>query len=394
MRTYAKISPQFWIGQTGKKLRKTGPEAQLVALYLITNPHANMLGVYHLPVAYMAHDLGCEVGVAMKGLSGCADAGFCNYDEATETVWIYEMARFQIGDSLKSADNRVAGIQKEYDDLHENPFLQGFFEKYGSAFCLTNSRDFEAPSEVLRSHFKGVLKGDQSPLEPPSEGEKKAIVHLREGGSEEKGSFPLKTPPVIAEARGFEAPSEVLRSQEQEQEQEQEQDLKTFAPSDFSKSEKSSKPETDEKPGSHSGEPQEDPSSPLLDGTATRLPHQRIRLDAVSIRWKGILPEDIERWKETYPAVDVEQQLREMEVWASAHRSQWKSNWLRFIVHWLSKEQDKGGTFRRSSNPEFRTTPKTFEQIKAERTHTAAKQVLDEIYGPQETEASIGTISV
>ncbi|MHB1285524.1 MAG: helix-turn-helix domain-containing protein [Leptospirales bacterium] len=45
--------------------------------------------------------------------------------------------------------------------------------------------------------------------------------------------------------------------------------------------------------------------------------------------------------------------------------------------------------FHRRDSP-----PKTFEQIKAERTHAAAKRVLDEIYGPQETEDSNGTIPI
>ena len=51
MRDYAKIVPQFWIGSTGKQIKKLGMEApQLIALYLISNPHANMLGIYYLPV--------------------------------------------------------------------------------------------------------------------------------------------------------------------------------------------------------------------------------------------------------------------------------------------------------------------------------------------------------
>jgi len=40
MRDYAKVSPRFWIGNTGKQLR-SDPDAQVVALYLMSNPHAN-----------------------------------------------------------------------------------------------------------------------------------------------------------------------------------------------------------------------------------------------------------------------------------------------------------------------------------------------------------------
>jgi len=417
MRTYSKISPQFWIGKTGKKLRQSG--AQLVALYMLSNPHANMLGVYHLPVAYMAHDLGLPFDDSQKGLKACVEAGFCAYDEETETVWVYEMARFQIGESLKSADNRVAGIQKEYDDLHDNPFLPLFFEKYGSRFCLTGARSFEAPSEPLRMTSEALskaiapplereLKGDWPPVppsSPPSETGRIDLTPLQENGAEQKGTFSPKTAPVLAESSPleapskplgspFEAPSKPLRSQEQEQEQEQEQDLKikTFASSDFSKGEKSSTPEPAENSSGGPLDPKRPTRGPAPPDDGFLPPHKRIRIDRGTLRWTGILPEDVERWKETWPAVDVEQQLREMEVWASAHQTQWKSNWLRFILHWLSKEQDKGG---RARGARSETLPKTFDEIRWEKNDQARKEVLKR-YGiePDLEEAPHGTITI
>ncbi|EPR0667076.1 hypothetical protein ACUZZ3_005115, partial [Escherichia coli] len=36
MRDYAKVSPRFWLGETGRELRKAGAEAQVVAFYLMT----------------------------------------------------------------------------------------------------------------------------------------------------------------------------------------------------------------------------------------------------------------------------------------------------------------------------------------------------------------------
>src|SRR5439155_917307 len=83
MRDYAKISPQFWIGSTGRKLRDAGPEATLVALYLLSNPHANMLGLYYLPQLYIAHETGLGIEGASKGLRRTIEAGFCDYDEAS-----------------------------------------------------------------------------------------------------------------------------------------------------------------------------------------------------------------------------------------------------------------------------------------------------------------------
>lgn len=51
-------------------------------------------------------------------------------------------------------------------------------------------------------------------------------------------------------------------------------------------------------------------------------------------------------WKETYPAVDVEQELRKMAAWSHSNptRRKTRRGVDRFINGWLSKEQDKGGS--------------------------------------------------
>lgn len=148
MRDYSKISPQFWIGKTGKALRKHGLEAQMVGLYLLTSPHANMLGLYYVPQTFIAHETGMGMEGAMKGLQGCIDAGFCRYDEETEMVWVIEMARFQIADQLKDKDLRIKGVQSEYDSLPDNPYLAAFFAMYATAFCMTSKRGEESPLQA------------------------------------------------------------------------------------------------------------------------------------------------------------------------------------------------------------------------------------------------------
>lgn len=152
MRDYGKVSPHFWTGTTGKKLRNS-PEAVIVAMYLMTSPHANMLGLYYMPILYVAHETGLGFEGASKGLRSACEAGFCSYDEASEMVWVHEMARFQVADSLKPADNRCKSVQKDYDTLPSNPFLAGFFDKYATAFCMTSRR--------------GEIAKTNSPLQAP-----------------------------------------------------------------------------------------------------------------------------------------------------------------------------------------------------------------------------------
>ena len=107
MRDYSKVGPKFWIGPTGKRLRSAGVEAQVVAMYLLTSPHANMLGLYYCPVMFIAHETGLSFEGASKGLRSAIEAGFCQYDEASEVVWVMEMAVYQVGERLEAKDNRV-----------------------------------------------------------------------------------------------------------------------------------------------------------------------------------------------------------------------------------------------------------------------------------------------
>lgn len=174
MREYSKITPQFWLGSTGKKLRGH-PEAQIVALYLLTTPHANMLGLYYLPKMFIAHETGLPFEGASKGLARCIEVGFCHYDDDAESVWVVEMALHQVGE-LKSTDNRCSGIQNEYDKLPDNLYLQGFYDKYASIFHMKKKRGFVAPSKPLRSQEQ----------EQEQEQEKEQELNNKNNASDEK----------------------------------------------------------------------------------------------------------------------------------------------------------------------------------------------------------------
>lgn len=147
MRDYSKISGQFWIGKTGKALRGD-VEAQLVAMYLMTNNHANMIGIYHCPIIYIAHETGLPLEGALKGIQRLTKEGFCTYEDDSEIVWVHEMAKFQIGDELKATDNQVKSVRKQYEALHEGVIKQGFAEKYGDAYKLVIDAEEESPSEA------------------------------------------------------------------------------------------------------------------------------------------------------------------------------------------------------------------------------------------------------
>lgn len=56
--------------------------------------------------------------------------------------------------------------------------------------------------------------------------------------------------------------------------------------------------------------------------------------------------DDVERWGELYPAVDVHQELRNMRGWLEGNptKRKTKRGITKFITSWLSRTQNKGGT--------------------------------------------------
>ena len=161
MREFSKISPQFWLGETAKKLRGH-QEAQIVAMYLLSSPHANMIGMYYLPKMFISHETGLTLQGASKGLLRCIEAGFCSYDEEKEIIWVVEMANYQIGE-LKPSDKRSVGAQNEYLKVPDCNHSMAFFDKYSSTLNLTTSkglrRGFDGPPK--QEEEDGEEKGDR-----------------------------------------------------------------------------------------------------------------------------------------------------------------------------------------------------------------------------------------
>ncbi len=182
MRDFAKVAPQFWTGRTGRLIRVAGRDAQVVALYLITCPSANMIGLYYLPIPTLCHEVGIPLQGASKALRRLSEAEFAHYDHASETVFVPEMARFQIGDTLQPGDNRVKGIAKELAAVGSSKFAKDFHDKYAAVYHLPpmvvreplrrplggasealRSQETETETEQEQEHASSSPHGDPSP---------------------------------------------------------------------------------------------------------------------------------------------------------------------------------------------------------------------------------------
>ena len=137
MREYAIASPRFWTGETGKLLRRLGRDYQVVGFYLFTCASSNMIGLYYLALPTLCHEVGgMTVEGALKVLARLSEAGYAHYDEASEHVYVPNMAREQLGERLVPKDNRHSGVVRLLERAKKTPFFQDFMTRYGVAYHL------------------------------------------------------------------------------------------------------------------------------------------------------------------------------------------------------------------------------------------------------------------
>jgi hypothetical protein len=67
--------------------------------------------------------------------------------------------------------------------------------------------------------------------------------------------------------------------------------------------------------------------------------------------WQGISDADRSEWAAAFPAAVLDQELAKATAWLRANpKRAVRSNWRRFLVGWLQRCQDKGGTIREPGN--------------------------------------------
>lgn len=160
MREYAIVPSKFWITPLAKSLRGN-PAAQVVALYLKTGPHANLIGLYHCPIAYVAQDTGIPFEGASKALSSLSEAGYCTFDEQADVVFVHDMAPEQIGSALAPADKRTKAVLREWSAVPSEGLRRAFHRLYAEAFHLP-------PMPEIADLGQGASKAVAGPIEAPS----------------------------------------------------------------------------------------------------------------------------------------------------------------------------------------------------------------------------------
>lgn len=113
---YSKIDALFW---SDEKTRAMSPDARYIVLYLLTSPHRNILGCYHLPKLYIMADTKLSQNKFNAAWKEVQKSGMVKYDEASEMILVCNFIKYN---PLENP-NQVKGAISKLKELPETPFF-------------------------------------------------------------------------------------------------------------------------------------------------------------------------------------------------------------------------------------------------------------------------------
>lgn len=110
MRDYGRVYSAFW---QSPETRGFSEDSRTLALYLLTSPHANLIGCFRLPDAYAAEDLMWSSERVREGFAELESKGFVSRDDASKWVLIHKYLKWN---GFENGNVAIAA-QKAFDQV-------------------------------------------------------------------------------------------------------------------------------------------------------------------------------------------------------------------------------------------------------------------------------------
>jgi len=91
MRKYGSVHTKFW---THSSIQQISDQAKLLAMYLLSSSHTNMLGCFRVPVGYIAEDLKWSFETVLKAFDELSDINYLTYDAKHSWVFIHSFLKY------------------------------------------------------------------------------------------------------------------------------------------------------------------------------------------------------------------------------------------------------------------------------------------------------------
>lgn len=119
---YRTICTELW---TDPEIKTLDVPTKLLFVYLITNPHTHLSGIYYLPEPTLLKETGLKQIPYRYGIDTLSRLEKAHFDPHTETVFVVNMFAYQ-GQGPKNE----AAASKHLETLHHSSLIKKFIARY------------------------------------------------------------------------------------------------------------------------------------------------------------------------------------------------------------------------------------------------------------------------
>jgi len=149
------VDPQVWSEAHDLLQEPKGEDAVVVYLYTLTCIHSNLLGVYKLPLSYIAEDLGWSVRRVQSAVALLQNRRLLFYDESSRVVFVPRLLQTQRIDGPMQLKRAIADVQ----NLPKTPLLQAV---HAALMPRLSSGPSSKESAILWQKLSDLLSGKSS----------------------------------------------------------------------------------------------------------------------------------------------------------------------------------------------------------------------------------------
>jgi len=152
---YFRVSGRFWFDE---RAAKWPDDLKLFALYILTNQHRTMEGIFVLPVPYMAADLRWPTKKIDQMMTVLRDEEFISYDLDTSTILIRNALKYQSPEN----PNQSEACLRRIKELPKSSIVREF-QTVARKHCYRKGASASAQAfaqlldKVLLEHFHEQL---------------------------------------------------------------------------------------------------------------------------------------------------------------------------------------------------------------------------------------------
>jgi len=190
---YGAVHTQIW---QSRDFRALTAEAKMLFLYLLTSPHANLTGLYLLPMAYAQDDLGWDAATLERAMGVLIEREMAKYDAATRVVWVAKYLKFNPINNQKQATGAVNAVK----NLPKTPLVCDFI-RAAIAYCPIYASRLDTLQIAYPCPTDTIAMNTPTPTDTPTptpDAHAREVSSLSSDGQAPSGTEPPE-PEVIPE---------------------------------------------------------------------------------------------------------------------------------------------------------------------------------------------------